>query len=314
MVSWVLPTMVAAAVCAGSTEPGASVEGVFDSNGVKIRYVTAGEGQPVVLIHGWMADSGMWGRDASGKTALSTAGAEGLRFIALDCRGHGQSDKPHDPAQYGPEMAADVVRLMDHLKIDAAHLVGYSSGAYIAGIVAAKHPERVRSLVFAGQGPLISRGAQDGAPEEKPADARPSEVEVFAKAVEEGKGMGAYILAVTPPDRPKPTKEQADALANWMLRGKDLKALAAAGLSFKHMGVPVEQLRRCGAPILFMHGEREGEAVKSAVASARALLGRGEVKVVPGGDHMTTLVKPEFRAWLLEFLRSAKGETKAGGV
>src|SRR5205085_2785653 len=103
-----------------------AADGVFDSNGVKIRYVTEGKGEPVVLIHGWMGDSSMWGRDSSGNTQLKAA--DGFQVIALDCRGHGKSDKPHDPTQYGPEMAADVVRLLDHLKIEKAHLIGYSMG------------------------------------------------------------------------------------------------------------------------------------------------------------------------------------------
>src|SRR5436190_11906301 len=100
-----------------------AADDTFDSNGVKIRYVTEGTGVPVVLIHGWMGDSTTWGRDKSG-TKLKPP--DGFQVIALDCRGHGKSDKPHDPAKYGPEMAADVVRLLDHLKIEKAHLVGYS--------------------------------------------------------------------------------------------------------------------------------------------------------------------------------------------
>src|SRR3954463_7486808 len=104
-------------------------EGVFDSNGVKIRYVTEGEGEAVVLVHGWMGDSTMWGRDTSGNTKLSPL--EGFQLIALDCRGHGKSDKPHEQNKYGAEMAADVVRLLDHLKIKKAHLIGYSMGAFI---------------------------------------------------------------------------------------------------------------------------------------------------------------------------------------
>ncbi len=130
---------------------------VFDSNGVKIRYVTEGKGVPVVLIHGWMGDSGMWGQDQSGNTKLDTTQSNGFQVIALDCRGHGKSDKPHDQAKYGPEMAADVVRLLDHLKLEKAHLIGYSSGAFIAGMVAATHPERVLSAAYGGGAPRWSR-------------------------------------------------------------------------------------------------------------------------------------------------------------
>ena len=272
-----------------------AADGVFDSNGVKIRYVTEGTGEAVVLIHGWMGDSSMWGTDKSGNTKLSAA--DGFRLIALDCRGHGKSDKPHDPEKYGPEMAADVVRLLDHLKIGKAHLIGYSSGAFIAGKVAATHPERVLSVVYAGQAPVITEAM-------KPSDF--SEVDVFAKAVDEGKGLGAYIIEAMPDDGPKPVKEFADAIANSLYGDKDVKAFAAAGRGFKNLDVTVEQLAKCKAPILFIHGGNESDHVKNRVATVRELLGRGEVRIVEGGDHMTTIIKPEFGAAILEFLRSGK--------
>jgi pimeloyl-ACP methyl ester carboxylesterase len=273
-----------------------AAEGTFNSKGVKIRYVTEGTGEPVVLIHGWMADSTMWGRDPSGNTKLDTTRAQGFQLIALDCRGHGKSDKPHDPGKYGAEMAADVVRLLDHLKIKRAHLVGYSMGAFIAGRVAATQPERVRSVVFGGQAPLIIGAKSSGS----------SEVEVFAKAVDEGKGLGSYLLAVTPPGKRKPTVEQANALAAYLYTGKDVKAFAASGRSLKHLAVTGEQLRRCRAPILFIHGGNESDSVKNRVASVRQLLGRGEVKVVQGSDHVTTLTNPEFGSSVLQFLRSSR--------
>ena len=144
-------------VCCLVPRPVDAADDVFDSNGVKIRYVTEGKGEAVVLIHGWMGDSSMWGRDRVRQHQTQT-GADGFQLIALDCRGHGKSDKPHDPEKYGPEMAADVVRLLDHLKIEKAHLIGYSSGAFIAGKVAATHPERVLSVVYGGQAPVIAGG------------------------------------------------------------------------------------------------------------------------------------------------------------
>jgi pimeloyl-ACP methyl ester carboxylesterase len=271
-------------------------DGMFDSNGVKIRYVTAGTGEAVVLIHGWMSDSSMWGRDPSGNTRLNTAGASGFQLIALDCRGHGQSDKPHDPKMYGPEMAADVVRLLDHLKIQKAHLVGYSSGAFIAGKVAATHPKRVLSIVYAGQAPLV---AGTKAPQS-------SEVEVFAKAVDEGGDLGSYLIAVTPPGQPKPTEDQAKAMAKFLYNGKDVKAYAAAGRSFPKLEVTRKQLRKSKAPMLFIHGGNESAYVKDRVAAVRKLLGRGELKIVAGGNHITTLTRPEFSSALIEFLRTGK--------
>lgn len=281
-------------VCCLVPGPVDAADEVFDSNGVKIRYVTEGKGEPVVLIHGWMSDSGMWGQDQSGNTRLDTAGADGFQLIALDCRGHGKSDKPHDPEKYGPEMAADVVRLLDHLKIGKAHLIGYSSGAFIAGKVAATHPERVLSVVYAGQAPVITEAM-------KASDF--SEVDVFAKAVDEGKGLGSYIIAVTPPDMGTPTEDFAKAIANSLYGDKDVKAFSAAGRGFKNLDVTVEQLAKCKAPILFIHGGNESDHVKNRVATVRELLGRGEVRIVEGGDHITTLIKPEFASAILEFLR-----------
>src|SRR5438132_5614676 len=91
----------------------------FLSNGVKMHYVTAGTGEPVVLIHGWSSSAQMW-------RPLIDDLSKDHRVIALDCRGHGESDKPHDPSKYGMEMANDVVRLLDRLKIKKAHIAGYS--------------------------------------------------------------------------------------------------------------------------------------------------------------------------------------------
>jgi pimeloyl-ACP methyl ester carboxylesterase len=124
--------------------------------------------------------------------------------------------------------------------------------------------------------------------------------------VDEGKDLGSYILAVTPPGKPKPTEEHANATATLLFLGKDVKAFAAAGRSFKNLEVTGEQLGRCQAPILFLHGGNESDQVKERVAAERKLLGRGEVKIVESGDHITTLTKPEFASAILEFLRSGK--------
>ena len=128
-----------------------AADDVFDSDGVKIRYVTAGKGEPVILLHGWMADAGMWGRLDTNPMSKE------FQLIAVDLRGHGKSDKPHEVDRYGPAMAEDVIRLLDHLQLPKAHLVGYSMGAIVAGKVAATHPDRVLSIVYGGQAPVLVR-------------------------------------------------------------------------------------------------------------------------------------------------------------
>ena len=265
-----------------------AADDVFDSNGIKIRYLTEGKGEPIVLLHGWMGDSSMWGR-------LDTNPAtKEYQLIAVDLRGHGKSGKPHDPEKYGPEMAEDVVRLLDHLKLPKAHLVGYSMGAIVAGKVAATHPERVLSVVYGGQAPILTGKVK--------ADAR--EIEVFAKAVEEGKDLGSYILEVTPADKPKLTEAQASGVAKFLYGNKDVKAFAAAGRGIKNLDVTPEQLKQCKAPILFIHGSKEASSTKERAAAITKLLGRGEIKVIEGADHMTTLTKPEFARAIEEFLRA----------
>jgi pimeloyl-ACP methyl ester carboxylesterase len=263
---------------------------VFDSNGVRIHYVTEGKGEPIVLLHGWMSDSSMWGR-------LDTnPAAKEYQLIAVDLRGHGKSDKPHEPEKYGPEMAEDVVRLLDHLKLPKAHLVGYSMGAIVAGKVAATHPDRVLSVVYGGQAPILTDKVK--------VDAR--EIEVFAKAVEEGKDLGAYLLEVMPADRPKLTEEQAKALAKILYGAKDVKAFAAAGRGIKDLDVTADQLKKCKAQILFVHGSKEAASTKERASAITKLLGRGEIKVIGGADHMTTLTNPEFAKTIQEFLRANK--------
>ena len=103
----------------------------FDSDGIRLHYEVHGPetGTPVVLVHGFASDYRLnW----VGSRWQETLTGAGYRVVGLDCRGHGGSEKPHDPAAYALElMAADVRRLLDHLDISVAHYLGYSMGARI---------------------------------------------------------------------------------------------------------------------------------------------------------------------------------------
>jgi len=121
----------------------------FDSNGVQISYADRGRGVPVVLIHGF---TGSYARHWEAPGVMQALEAAGYRVVAMDCRGHGQSGKPAEPAQYGMEMVGDVVRLLDHLKIEGAHIVGYSMGGAIANQLLVGHPERLLTVTLLGAG------------------------------------------------------------------------------------------------------------------------------------------------------------------
>jgi pimeloyl-ACP methyl ester carboxylesterase len=127
----------------------------FDSAGVKIHYEVEGKGEPVILIHGLYSS----GRMNWGLPGITGDLAKNYQVIALDCRGHGQSDKPAGEGSYGVRMVEDVVRLMDHLHLSSAHLVGYSMGGMIALKLAVLHPARVRSTTLGGMGWM-----QEGSP------------------------------------------------------------------------------------------------------------------------------------------------------
>jgi pimeloyl-ACP methyl ester carboxylesterase len=128
----------------------------FQSDGVEIAYEVTGEGAPVLLIHGFASNARVNWRDTLWVKTLAGAGH---RVIAHDNRGHGQSEKLYDPADYGAdEMAEDARRLLDHLEIAQADVIGYSMGARLTALLAIAHPDRVRRAVLGGLAANMIRG------------------------------------------------------------------------------------------------------------------------------------------------------------
>jgi pimeloyl-ACP methyl ester carboxylesterase len=124
----------------------------FDSDGVRLHFELHGPegGSPIVLVHGFASDYKLNWFGTRWQETLTSAG---YRVIGLDCRGHGSSDKPHDPAAYALEiMAADVRRLLDHLKIEIANYLGYSMGARTGVQAMLDYPKRLRRVVLGGIG------------------------------------------------------------------------------------------------------------------------------------------------------------------
>jgi pimeloyl-ACP methyl ester carboxylesterase len=125
-----------------------STSATFDSDGVRIHYLSQGKGTLVVLIHGMHSSADINWR----LTGIMADLARDHRVIALDLPGHGRSDRPDKDAAYGLRLVEDVVLLLDHLKIEKAHVVGYSMGGMVALKFAATHPERVLSATIGGMG------------------------------------------------------------------------------------------------------------------------------------------------------------------
>ncbi|HMP08439.1 MAG TPA: alpha/beta fold hydrolase [Lacipirellulaceae bacterium] len=268
----------------------------FDSAGVQIAYLEQGVGEPVVLLHGFsLSAAEMWTRLPWAPTSVLAALAEEHRVIAPDLRGHGASDKPLDPGHYGVAMADDVIRLLDHLGVQRAHIVGYSMGATIAGELLVSHPERLLSVTFGGGGPLV-----------RPSPVVIATMESTAESLERGLGMVPLVMALTPPDRPRPSPLEAGLVSRMMLAGKDQLALAAVMRGLQQLEVDEAKLSACTTPVAFAYGGREAATKVEMIAIAIDLLSHAEVTVIPGRDHLTTVGSPSFLAAIRKNVRAQR--------
>src|SRR5215467_14745791 len=128
----------------------------FRNDQIEIAYLDEGEGNPIVLIHGFASTAAINWVHPGWVTTLTKARR---RVIALDNRGHGASSKRYDPAAYhSASMAEDVRALLDHLGVARADVMGYSMGARIAAYLALAHPERLRSIILGGVGKRLIAG------------------------------------------------------------------------------------------------------------------------------------------------------------
>jgi len=250
-----------------------STDATFDSAGVEIAVDDVGNGDPVVLVHGYASSRhGTW-RDRGWYEALADAGR---RVVALDCRGHGASGKPHDPAAYDPDaMAGDVVRLLDHLGIETADLLGYSMGARISMHLLVDHGDRVGAAVLAGVGAATLR--------------QESYSGDIADALE----------ADDPADVEDPTARDFREFAEG--RANDLAALAACRrASQAGMVLDEADLATISRPVLVVAGGAD-ELVGDPGPLADAVPG-ATAETVPGRDHLTTVGDDRFRDVVLDFL------------
>ncbi|HVU86050.1 MAG TPA: alpha/beta hydrolase [Pirellulales bacterium] len=233
-------------------------DGYFQtSDSLKIHYIEAGRetatGNPVVLIHGYTGTArGNWFTNG-----VAEALAKNHWVIAIDCRGHGNSDKPHDADKYGPAMARDVIELMDHLKIPKAHIHGYSMGGAITGQLLAKHPERFITASFGGS----------GIPEVDPA-----------------------WKEKTPADKPGPDPQEAEAREKLSHHpDRDEEALAAVR---QYPWKPEERskidLTIVTVPVLAINGEFDGPNAKTARMQRELKNFKGVV--LPGKSHLTAIM------------------------
>ena len=247
----------------------------FHNGAVEIAYLDEGEGDPIVLVHGFASSKNVnWVYP----TWVSDLRKDGRRVIALDNRGHGESAKLYDPAQYSiPAMAGDVIALMDHLGIARADVMGYSLGARITAWLGLKQPARLRSAILGGIGIAMIEGGGPG--------------ENVAKALE----------APTLEDVTDPVGRTFRAFADQTR--SDRLALAACLRGSRGL-MTREEAAAIAVPVLIAAGTAD-EVAGSAEALGRIIPG-SEVLDIPNRDHMRAVGDKVYKKGVLDFLSQRK--------
>jgi pimeloyl-ACP methyl ester carboxylesterase len=255
-----------------------AVDSFTTSDGVRIVYRDwRGEviaGPPVILHHGFATDARFnWERTG----VVSAFTDTGRRVVAPDARGHGRSDKPHDPARYGEErMAQDLSELLDHLAFERVDLVGYSMGAVVA-LIAATRDTRIRRLAVGGVGAaVVELGG---------VDRRQMDRHLLADALRLDDPEEITVPMA------RAFRDFADATPL-----NDRFALAAHSDAVHHERIPLERIT---APTLVIVGRvdplaRRPEVLADAIAGAR-------LQIVDG-DHLGAVVAPDFADSLVRHL------------
>ncbi len=248
------------------------------SDGVTIAYEfddsAPSDAPPIVLLHGFAVDSQITWQSSGVVDGLADADRQTLM---VDARGHGESDKPHDPSLYGEaRMAQDVRELIDELGWESYDLVGYSMGA-ISALLLAADDARVRRLVVGGVGA--------GVLEVGGLDQRELPAELLIPA----------FLAEDPATIEHPFGQAWRAFVETF--DADVKALAAQAQAMHTAGVDLAAIT---VPTLILIGDRDNLAVRPQDLS-RAIPG-GRVRLVPQSDHLGAPSQPPFLDALVEFL------------
>jgi pimeloyl-ACP methyl ester carboxylesterase len=245
---------------------------VFHHGSVELAYLDEGSGEPIVLVHGFGSSKEVnWVQPGW----VATLRDAGRRVVALDNRGHGQSTKLYDPADYHTtKMAADVAALLDYLGLPRADVMGYSMGARIVAFLALEHPSRVRSMALGGLGMHLIEGV--GLPES------------IAEALE----------APSLDDVRDPQGRMFRAFADQTK--SDRRALAACIRGSRQV-LTRAQAASIRAPTLIAVGSKD--PIAGSAEALAAIMQNAKALPIPGRDHMLAVGDKVFKAGVLELLR-----------
>ena len=243
----------------------------FYNGAVEIAYLDEGEGDPILLVHGFASTRNVnWVYPAW----VSELKKNGRRVIALDNRGHGDSEKLYDAADYEIAiMASDVIALLDHLGIDRADVMGYSLGSRMTAILAREQPRRLRSAILGGIGIGLIEG---GGPGESVAVAL--EVPLLEDVTDP---VGRTFRAFADQTR------------------SDRRALAACLRGSRRL-MTAEEATSIGVPVLIAVGTKD--EIAGSAAALGIIIPGAEVLDIPNRDHMRAVGDKVYKTGVTDFL------------
>lgn len=242
------------------------------ADGIRLAWERVGIGTPIVLVHGFASSRAQNWKAPGWYQTLTDAG---YQVVAMDCRGHGDSDKPHDDGSYGDKMVGDIATVMDAADLTRAAVMGYSMGGILTVGLLMTHGDRVSRAIFGGIG------------------------ETYFASKMHRRGIADALRVSDPATITDPTQKAFRTFAEQ--DGKDRLALAAC-MSADRTMYSKEQLAPCKTPVLVVDGDKDTQA-GTPEPLARAFP-NGRAIIVPNRDHMTAVGDKVYKAAVLEFLKS----------
>ncbi len=237
-------------------------------DGTRIHYEIEGAGEPLVLYHGLTGSGERW-RD-TGYTALG----DSYRLIMIDARGHGRSDKPHEPAAFGRrKQAADVVAVLDDLGIATTRFWGHSMGGDVALTLGRHDRDRVSALIVTGYSPFAAEGAEA------------AEMAAWATDLEDG--IAGFVAGYERRHGILPD----DARARWLANDGAALAACVANMIAESDGSQVADLPAIDTPTMLLVGTEEPFAAQAREAAR--LLPCGTFVPLDGLDHVQTFFRSD---------------------
>ena len=272
----------------------------INADGVRLRYIDQGSGVPVLLVHGFGNSIDTWTTSGIAQTLASS-----YRVIAFDERGHGRSDKPHDPRAYGREMTNDIVRVLDQLGIDRAHIIGYSLGGHLVSQLLTLHPERFLSAtLIAGAGRLSWDSVQA------------HEAEVEATEVERDCISRTLLFRLTPPAA-RPSEDSLKVMSARCLADSTQDRFALAAITRSRAGQVMAPAAAAAVRVPTLAIVGSNDPMRAALEELVRLRPSVKLVVVDGATHAGArgiLRRSETIAALQEFLALARRTSRATPV